>query len=359
MDPYQQLPDPHQQLQQLRTQLGVPAEGPAEAHSRPPVPAGQPQPGLSPAEPQIHPQLIRQDPAMKPRDPLSRPYTLPSGGLLYGEQHNGVVYYSPMRGEQQELLAGAGDGLGATPVLRHVVAQCVDLAGIQYEQLELSDWSALLLHVLALSMGADDIPLYPTCLTCNVQFDGSRPLSQVPCRVLRRAASGDNETWPPANSLDEDEDLRILREMGLDGDKKEDAQQVYVTHAMREPIEAQLSNGQRVGWRYLRLADLIQAEEFAERSQSTTTSPGTMLNRFINARYIATIDGQRVGVLEAMQWTKQAPMPLLGEFRAQIERRSFGYELSPTFKCPNGHSFRQKLPLNGAMFRGRRGATIG
>ena len=136
-------------------------------------------------------------------------------------------------------------------------------------------------------------------------------------------------------------------------------QSVYTAHGMEEPIEVQLSNGQRIGWRYLRLGDLIQAEEFADRSHNTeATRPGAKLNSFINARFIATIDGRRVGVLEAMKWTKQAPMPLLVEFRQQVERRSFGYELSPSFRCPSGHSFRQRLPLNGAMFRGRGGATV-
>ena len=291
---------------------------------------------------------------------MSRPYTLPSGGMLYGD-HDGKVLVSPMRGEQEELIAGAGSGLSATPALRHVVEQCVDTRGIPHEKLELADWSALLLHVMAMSMGTDRLPLYPACPHCNVQFDGSRSLSEVPCRVLRRVTQGEEATWPPVSSLDADEDLRILREMGLDQEDGEvqSAQQVYTAHGMEEPIEVELSNGQRIGWRYLRLGDLTQAEDFADRAHNTeATRPGAKLNSFINARYVATIDGRRVGVLEAMKWTKAAPMPLLVEFRQQVERRSFGYELSPSFRCPNGHSFRQRLPLNGAMFRGRSGASV-
>jgi hypothetical protein len=264
-----------------------------------------------------------------------------------------------MRGEQEEILAGAGDGLSATPVLRHVVSQCVDCAGIPYEKLELSDWSAVLLHVLALSLGEDNIPLYPVCPSCNTQFDGSRPLSQVPCRVLRRAALGEPTTWPPDTAQDEDEDLRVLREMGIDGVEAIEAQQVYVSGPLAEPIDVTLANGQTVGLRYLRLEDLIQAEDFAERAQNTqATTPGAKLHSFIHARTIATLDGKRVGVLDAMRWVKQAPLPLLSELRRAAERRSFGYELSPSFRCPNGHSFRQQLPLNGAMFRRRLGATV-
>lgn len=326
---------------------------PSAAHmAAPPRPMG-PQPRL--AQPQ--PQLISRQ---RGPDPLGRPYTLPSGGLLYGA-HAGTVIISPMRGEQEEILAGAGEGIAATPALRHVVSQCVDTQGIPYESLELSDWSALLLHVLALSLGQDNIPLYPSCPMCKVQFDGSRPLSQVPCRVLRRAQPGEEPTWPPANAQTEDEDLRILREMGLDGaEADQSAHQVYVAHSLEEPVDIQLIDGHHLGWRYLRLTDLIQAEDFAERSQSTQTdAPGSALHRFVHARQVATLDGKRVGVLDAMQWVKRTPLPVLSDMRAQMERRSFGYELSPSFRCPNGHSFRQQLPLNGAMFRRRVRASIG
>jgi hypothetical protein len=283
---------------------------------------------------------------------------LPSGGLLYGE-HSGGVIISPMRGEQEEIIAGAGDGLAATPALRHVVSQCVDCQGIPYEKLELSDWSAILLHIFSLSLGEDNIPLFPVCPTCNVQFDGSRPLSQVPCRMLRRAQAGEPMTWPPETAQDEDEDLRILREMGIDGGAAPAVQEVFVSGALVEPIDVPLANGQTIGIRYLRLEDLIQAEDFAERSQSTqATTPGSKLHSFIHARTISTIDGKRVGVMEAMKWVKAAPMPLLSQLRLAAERRSFGYELSPSFKCPKGHSFRQQLPLNGAMFRRRLGTSV-
>ena len=348
------LPEGHP-LRTLGTQLGVVTEvgGPQAAPQAGVLPQGGP-PAAS--MPQMHSQLISQAPV----DPLSRPYTLPSGGLLYGD-HPGTVLISPMRGEQEEIIAGAGSGLSATPALRHVVEQCVNCQGIPYEELELADWSAALLHLLAMSMGSDRIPLYPTCPSCNQQFDGSRVLGKVPCRVLRRAKQGEVTNWPPESTLDEAEELKILREMGLgDDDPEQSAEQVFVAGTVEEPIEVTLSTGQMIGWRYLRLKDLIQAEEFAERAMSTqATSTGSKLHSFINARYIATINGRRVGVIEAMKWTRQAPMPLLVEFRSHIERRSFGYELSPTFRCPNGHSFRQPLPLDGAMFRRRAGASFG
>jgi len=349
-------------MRDLATKLGVPSEVPASAAegfqgapSAPTTP--QPQTGA-----QIASQAASRDPqAAGQRDPLSRPYVLPSGGTLY-DNHDGTVFLSPMRGEQEELFAGAGDGLSATPVLRDIVRQCSDTRGIPYEQLELSDWTAMLLHIMAASRGTDELPLYPVCPHCNQQFDGSRTLAQVPCRVLRRGTAGETPTWPPSSTQDADEDLRILREMGLDGDDvgEESAEQVFVVNGnIEEPVEVVLSNGQHVGWRYLRLVDLVQAQEFAERSQNTDAkTTGAKLNRFIKARSLATVDGQRVGVLQAMRWVQEAPLPLLIEFREEMERRSFGYELSPSFRCPNGHSFRQQLPLDGAMFRRRAGSSV-
>jgi hypothetical protein len=269
-----------------------------------------------------------------------------------------------MRGEQEEVIAGAGGGLSASPALRHVVQQCLDTRGIPYERLLLEDWSACLLHILAYSMGADLVPLYPVCPHCDAQFDGSRPLSMVPCRVLRRPVAGDeiHITWPPNTTQEEDEDIRILREMGLDEDGDESsAEQVYTAASLQEPVEVKLSNGQTIGWRYLRLGDMVQAEDYARRAQDanpqSAKTPGARLHSFIMARYISTLNGRGVGALEGMRWVKQAPLYLINELREAIERRSFGYELVPTFHCPNGHGFRQQLPLNGAMFRRRGGAA--
>lgn len=352
---------PNDPRRKLAAAFGVPTEAGAQ-------PAQQPQPmprDVATAgplmQPLAHPALTQRDPSAAAPDPLSRPYVIPSGGLGY-DNHDGTVLIIPMRGEQEEVIAGAGSGLAASPALRHVVQQCLDTRGVPYERLLLEDWTAILLHILAYSMGADLVPLYPVCPHCEAQFDGSRPLSMIPCRVLRRPAAGEALTWPPASSQDEDEDIRILREMGLDDNGRDDAEQTYMASGLQEPIEVQLSNGQRVGWRYLRLGDMIQAEDYARRAQdmnpSSAKTPGARLHSFIMARYIATLDGRNVGALEGMRWVKQAPLFLINELRKAIERRSFGYELVPTFHCPNGHGFRQQLPLNGAMFRDRNSPPV-
>lgn len=355
-DPQVPADDPRRKL---ATAFGVPMEsGQAPVQGSQVAPDKYTQPPSTLLQAQAH--LAQQQRVPGAPDSLSRPYVLPSGGLGY-EGHEGAVLVIPMRGEQEEVLAGAGSGLAASPAMRHVVQQCIDTQGIPYERLILEDWTACLLHVLSYSMGEDLIPLYPSCPHCNQQFDGSRPLSQVPCRVLRRPTPGEVTTWPPATSLDEDEDMRVLREMGLEGDQ-DGAEQVYVATDLHDNYEVTLSNGQRICCRYLRVSDMIQAEDFAQRSgegnSKNAKTPGARLHSFIMARYISSIDGRAVGVLEAMKWVKQAPMFLNHELRQGIERRSFGYELVPAFRCPNGHSFRQQLPLNGAMFRRRGSATV-
>jgi len=339
-------------MRQLAATLGL-SEPSASGQAPPNTPPGTTAFRQSPVAHRIEPTGGDRN-----TDSLARPYTLPSGGLLYGD-HSGQVLISPMRGEQEEVLAGAGGGLSATPALRHIVTQCLDTRGIPHDQLALEDWASCLLHILAYSMGADLLPLYPRCPACKAQFDGSRKLSQVPHRTLRRCGPGEAPTWPPETSQDEDEDLRILREMGLDG-ADATAEQVFCADALEEPSLVTLSNGQTIGWRYLRISDFTQAEEFSQRSNDTNSkSPGARLHTFIMSRYISSLDGRAVGVLESMRWVKQAPMSLNRELREHIERRSFGYELSPTFACTEcGYRFREQLPLNGAMFRNRSGSPV-
>lgn len=375
------LPEGHP-LRKLGTSLGMvrPVTDPHEALAphhparvmgqpqepqEPPVAASQPPQGppahMTAAQSILQAQrLARQQDAMsRAPDPLSRPYYLPSGGLPY-EGHDGTVILAPMRGEQMEIVAGAGGGLQATPALRHIVQACTDTRGIPYEDLLLEDWVACLMHVLALSLGTDYLPLAPMCENsrCKLQFDGSRSLSAFPCRVLRRPGPGEEITWPPATTQDEDEDLRILREMGLAGDGNDHAQQVYFANGVEGAV-VELSNRQRIGWRYLQLRDMVQAFTFAERSQNTNVSIGARLGRFIQACYMVSIDDRPVMMMEAMEWVRQAPLFLQDELREAIGRRSFGYELSPMFRCTHcGHRFRQQLPLDAAMFRRHRGSAF-
>lgn len=294
------------------------------------------------------------DPEARPSDPLAVPFMLPSGGLHYGG-HSGKVLISPMRGEQQEIMAGAADGLGASPVFRHVVQACTHTQGIPFSDLTMEDFSAVMLNVIALSLGTDEIPMMPTCDKCARQFNGTKSLAEWPARFVRRVGPGEPMTWPPAETENESEDHRILREMGLmDGDTTPAPQTIYTAPHIDDVWEVPLANGQRVGLRYLRVRDWEMAEDYAERSGSTGVSPQAALGRFLRARAMATLDGKSPGMLPLMEWCRQAPMPLLVEMDEEVNRRTYGYVLSPMFRCPScSHRFRQQLPLSGDLMRRR------
>ncbi|MHC4521551.1 MAG: hypothetical protein ACYTAS_23415, partial [Planctomycetota bacterium] len=147
---------------------------------------------------------------------MSRPYTLPSRGLWYPEGHRGEIFIAPTRGEQEEVLAGMGDGAAAMESLRHVVQQTVDLNGITLDQLLLQDWPALLLHLLAYSAGDDRVFLAPSCPKprgCGQASNQTRALGEMECVELRLAAPGEDANWPPPEETPEDEELAILAEI--------------------------------------------------------------------------------------------------------------------------------------------------
>lgn len=291
-------------------------------------------------------------------DPLSRPYTLPSRGLWYPPGHRGQVFISPTRGEQEEVLAGMEDGAAAMVSLRHVVGQVVDLNGITLDQLMLEDWPALLLHLLAYSAGDDRVFLAPVCPKprgCGKASNQTRALGDMECVELRLAAPGESPTWPqPIEETEEDEELAILAE--ICGDIEGTTEAIVDPSAVVEPFTAEplKLTGDKVTWRYLRMSDLTIAEDFAQRTDSTSTKPGTKLNNVLLALHTVTLNGSKPGLVGAYSWIKRTPSEALTHYRRQIERRSFGYSMRPRFKCRCGHSFRAELPLDGSLFRGGR-----
>ena len=293
------------------------------------------------------------------RDPLSRPYTLPSRGMWYPEGHGGLVYISPTRGEQEEVLAGMGEGAAAMESLRHVVQQCVDLNGLPLDKLLVDDWPALLLHLLAYSAGDDRVFLAPICPKprgCGRASNQTRPLSEMECVELRPALPGQDATWPPpVEESPEDEELAILAE--ISGDVVGTTEATVDPASLLEPFDGQplKETGDRIAWRYLRMADLAMAEEFAQRTGSTQQKPGSKLNNVLLALHVVTLNGNKPGLVGAYSWVKRTPSSALTDLRRQIERRSFGYSMRPRFKCSHcSHSFRVELPLDGSLFRGGR-----
>jgi len=245
---------------------------------------------------------------------ITLPYDLPSRGVFYGEKlPNGTVTMFPIRGEQEELLAGAGDGVEATPVFRSVVAQLSDLKGLAYEDLLLSDWVALLLNLLAFSY-TPIVRLRPRCTYCHKFFPKHVNIEEMPCTVVK---DEERDKWASAFKTD--------------------------------PLPFSKAV---VEWKLLTLSDMIRAEEWAEQQQSTQMTPGSPLHTYTIARHIKTINGKETKILHAIDWVRQAYGRDLRALSEEFRKWETGYDLTPKFRCPHcGGTFRQKLPLDGSFFR--------
>jgi hypothetical protein len=302
--------------------------------------------------------------AASARDPFSRPYVLPSGGLWYPPGHKGTVYISPTRGETEEMLAGMGEGAAASATLRHIAEQVTDFNGIDVGDVLVLDWPALLLNLLAYAAGDDRIFLAPTCPKprgCGKPSNQTRPLAEMECVELRLAGIDQSSTWPIPEP--DDPDLALLEEItggNVSGPVEafvtaDDAKEPFYT----EPLQARRwsgpplpGQGAVIGWRHLRMRDMEVAEEFAQRTGSESVKVGSKLNNVVLALQIASINGNPTKLLQAYSWVKNTHSPILADLRRQMERRSFGYNMRPRFKCPHcGHSFQAALPLDGSLFR--------
>jgi len=314
-----------------------------------------PDPTAPPGAPTQAVNMPTANPIM--HDPLARPYDLPSGGVFYGKYgYHKTVTMVPTRGEQENVIAGAGeDPQSQLAVLRGVMQQCVDLGPIPYDELVLYDWTALVINWLAYCNGTDIIGIRPQhgkCRPITVTFS----MSELPCKVLRFAQAGEVANWPPAVPGEEVDDIEAIimemeREEGAKGVEeflltRDDSEGRFVTGPL--PL-----TGERVTWRLPVVADMVTADDFASRIGSTDTSKGKPLHTFLLALQILAIDGRPVGRLEAMRWASRAATPTLDGFREHTSRRSWGYDTRPSFRCHCGAQFRVRLPLDGAMFRRR------
>lgn len=293
--------------------------------------------------------------AVHATDPLSRPYTLPSRGLYYGDAlPGGEVVIAPTRGAQEELLAGAKENAGAQlSALRHVAEQCIATGKLPFNDIILFDFTAVLFHWLALSAGSDELQLAPVHPACGKATRVTMALSELPCTTIRLAEPSERVTWPPPYA--DDDPLAILREMdGEDSGDPANKELVLPPEASAEPFvtEPLPHTGDIVGFRYHRVSDLIRAEEFAARAGKD----GAGWHNFLMACQLVSLNGRPFsGRLEAMTWLNRQPSPVLHALRDDISLRDFGYDVQPRFRCDScGGSFRVRLPLDGSLFRRRR-----
>lgn len=301
----------------------------------------------------VTPEEVEKRAAEGVHDPLSRPYTLPSGGVFYGN-HDGQVIITPTRGEQEEIIAGASDNEDAYfEAMHHMMNQCVDWRGVTDPLI--FDWTAVLIHFLAISQGSDVIYLRPTHskpIGCGKAGLQKIPLAELPCRTLRRAMGGEEANWPPLSFEEEDAETEILRE--LEGDVERGTEVQLVTEeSLKTPLKTKPlpMTGETVTWRFHRLSDVMNAREFASRMDDSA-SPGSKRHSFLQAAQITAIGSKRVRLTEAVAWVRKTPSPALNAMREQMNRFGFGYDVTPKFKCPHcGGTFKERIPLDGAMFR--------
>ena len=126
----------------------------------------------------------------------------------------------------------------------------------------------------------------------------------------------------------------------------------------REPFQVS-AGGVVVGWRLMRVDDLIKMEDFVARTEeeSKHDRPGNPAHNYLLARNIVTIGGKAADIATAMKWVKAQPSPVLSVLREAIAARDIGYDTQPWVKCGRcGGAFRVRLPLDGGIFRRSSGA---
>jgi hypothetical protein len=310
--------------------------------------------------PQQKPMQVPVPVQVRQADSLSRPYVLPSRGVHY-DAHDGSMVISPTRGAQEEILAGArGDHTAATAALLNVTQQCFEMHGLPFNGMLLLDWTAAMIHFLALSAGDDTMRFEATHRVCGKTAPYQIPMTALPCTVLRIADDGERVQLA---ELPAGEEEALLREM--DAAEREAAgevvspitERVLTQDQAQEPFSTQPlpHTGEVVAFRHLRVQDLVNAEQFAATTgDRDANNPQGKLHTFLLASQIVTINGRKVGRLESTQWVRNQPSPVLDKFREEIRAREFGYDVRPRVTCKAcGGPFRAKIPLDGRLFRRR------
>lgn len=249
------------------------------------------------------------------------PLVLPSLGVFYENKvPGGKGKIFPIRGEQEELLAGAGDGVEASPVLRLVVDQLSDFNGLPSEELLVSDWIYILLNILAFSY--DPILTFsPLCPDHAVRVPTSIDIEKMECKRI---------------------DLKQMDQW-------------------KEPFETEALPlcRDKIGWRLLRIHDFEEVESYVSQVQDASMSPGKPGHIYTMARHIETINGKKPKSAEKMQWVRSAIGKDLRALQRAFDAKETGYNLRPKFRCPKGHWFRARLPLDGRFFRGQGDSDVG
>jgi hypothetical protein len=237
---------------------------------------------------------------------------------MYGGQlPDGKVAIKPLRGEQEELLAGtSGGGAQSVQAMRHVVASLVDLHGLALEELLVSDFTALTFNVMGFSYDPN-ISVNVGCRSCGHLNHYHTTLDQLPCTYLTPEKISNPETF------------RVLL----------------------PTCKA------RVGFRLMRLRDSDAVESFTRQHQAEAEALGTNPTvSFALANAIETVDDNPIeafgGIVPLRHWVRSLTALDLSALRTAMNNADCGYELSPTIQCAKcKHSFIIKLPEVATFFR--------
>jgi hypothetical protein len=244
---------------------------------------------------------------------------LPSCGWLYGDLlPDGKVTMSAIRGEDEEIISGAGEGASALPVLREKLQQLTNMGRLPYPQLLFSDWLALLFNFFAFSYGSQ-MSFMPKCPSCR-QFP-SEPhvmdLAELPCTIY-------------------DEDPTMERDK------------------FHEPFETKAlpPHGDILTYRLLRVQDQIAAEDFYRKGLKAGKR-GDFVRSYAMARHVVGVNGDEVNLFEALDYIRNGTTgETLMAFRREISEKEPGYNMTVDLTCPLcGGAFDVHLPEDGSFFR--------
>jgi len=235
--------------------------------------------------------------------------TLPSKGIFYEDKiPEGLVNIEPMGTREEKLFAS---GTSGSLVIDKVFSSCVDCP-IPPLDLVLGDRLFLLLQIRSISYG-DEYSFPFRCSECNEKAWGSVSISKLPIRYAKEGSSS--------------------------------------TFSMLLPIL-----GNEIEVRFLTGKDEIAVQRYVKQIASKRGKAGEAEYVYRFARRIESIDGQSVGIREAMELFES----LKGEdsiyFRDEISEYEVGPELEIEVPCNycnylNGPMF---MPMDTEFFRPRK-----
>jgi hypothetical protein len=225
---------------------------------------------------------------------------------------------SAIRGEDEEIIAGVGEGPEAVAILRDKLEQLVDTGALPYYQLLFSDWVALLFNFFAFSYG-EDMHVRSRCPYCKEISEDPYgfSLEDLPCLVYENVFERKEITEP-------------------------------FTSPTLPPYD------DVVNFRLLRLQDMVETEKYFQNARRAGKT-GDFIRSYATAKHILAVNDEEVTLFEALDWVRNgATGAMLKKLRQEFNRITPGYEMAVYVKCHNGAcrgEFPIKIPEDGSFFR--------